>query len=123
MEIDENGDVYSTKQVEPVKPIKADKNPLPKSAVELTESTIPEFCQSIKEELILTLREIAADAEAKPSDRLAAAKELLDRGFGKTSSDAPALVEKKDKSDVSSRVLALLTDKQLEELRAASDQI
>lgn len=112
---------YADVPKKPKPEAKAEKPPLPATSVELTEATVTEYCQSLKPELLITLREIAADSEARPADRLAAAKELLDRGFGKTSSDAPAVVEKKDKSDVSERVLALLTDKQLEELRAASD--
>lgn len=61
---------------------------------------------------------LAGDTTQPGTVQLQANIFIKELAYGKATSDAPRMADKKDKADVASKVLALLTDTQLEELRA-----
>lgn len=100
------------KQPEPPKPAIKELPPIDK--------TLPliEQAQAMTQESLDAARRIMNDVTQPASAQLAAAVFIKEIGHGKATSDVPRMADKKDKTDVSSKVLALLTDAQLEELRA-----
>lgn len=97
---------------------KAEPAPLPP-----IDKTLPlvEQAQALTQESLDAARRIMNDVTQPASAQLAAAIFIKEIGHGKATADIPRVSDKKDKSDVSSKVLALLTDAQLEELRAAGE--
>ena len=85
-----------------------------------TDKTLPliEQAQALTQESLDAARRIMNDVTQPASAQLAAAIFIKEIGHGKSTSDVPRVADKKDKADVSARVLGLLTDAQLEELRA-----
>lgn len=78
-----------------------------------------ELVQAMQSEIITAYREILNDASQPAAARISAANALTDRGWGKSTSDIPVVVDDREsKKDLTARVLGMLTEKQLEELRA-----
>lgn len=87
------------------------------------DKTLPlvEQAQALTQESLDAARRIMNDVTQPASAQLAAAIFIKEIGHGKSTSDVPRQADKRDKADVSNRVLALLTDAQLEELRANNE--
>lgn len=88
-----------------------------------TDTTLPlvEQAQALTQESLNAARRIMNDVTQPASAQLAAAVFIKEIGHGKATSDVPRMADKTAKDDVSAKVLALLTDEQLEELRATGD--
>ena len=101
---------------------KAHGKTAPKRAAELPpvdkSLSLVEQAQNLTQESLDAARRIMNDVTQPASSQLAAAVFIKEIGHGKATSDVPRMAEKAAKDDVAAKVLALLTDAQLEELRA-----
>lgn len=104
-------------------PPSEDGKPPPNKELPPVDKTLPliEQAQALTQESLDAARRIMNDTSQPASAQLAAAVFIKEIGHGKATSDVPRPADKADKSDVSAKVLACLTDAQLEELRAADE--
>ncbi len=110
--LDKDGNRLDKQKVEPVVAPPKELPPIDK--------TLPlvEQAQALTQESLDAARRIMNDTTQPASAQLAAAVFIKEIGHGKATSDVPRQSDKRDKTDVAGKVLALLTDAQLEELRA-----
>lgn len=80
--------------------------------------SLPERAQAMTDDMISSLRDVMNDPSQPGSARNQAALIIKEIGYGKSTGDAPVIADKKDKTDVTAKILAMLTDAQLEELRS-----
>jgi hypothetical protein len=112
--------IYGEKAPEPTEPASS-SSPAPVRIV--LDKTLPlvEQARALTQETLDAARTIMNDLEEPAGARLAAAVFIKEIGHGKASADAPPLPDSREKKEVTNRLLSLLTDAQLDELRTFHD--